>query len=195
MFYSDSVKRRKGHTNMYNEKTNKLEKELVEKFGVNASLAITNARIGNKGYLVRIESYGLPFTIDSFDKTTELAEKAAVKEFKKRMESALKECVFQTQPNDRYEAIELSNEEIEKLYKHLDGVDSIKLNQLKEITTARICKLENGLYECLIDCPYMNLHARSRGGTKKLAVMGTIWTAHDILTPFPIRVGRLSKKE
>ena len=58
---------------MYNEKTNELEQKLKKVFGEKATLAITNAKLGNRGYMVRIESQGIPYTVDSFKENNEEA--------------------------------------------------------------------------------------------------------------------------
>ena len=174
---------------MYNEKINNLENRMVEIFGENASFSVTNARLGRKGYLTRIESCGLPFRIDSREKTSELSEQTAINEFEKQLDKALAEKLFPTQKHEEYENIELTPEELDKLYKYMDQVEPEILIGIKKETKARICCLSNNRFECVIDCLYINLHARSDGATKKLAIAGAIWNAHDILTPLSIRVG------
>ena len=174
---------------MYNEKTNELEKRLVEVFGSNASLAITTARLGKKGYLVRMESHGMPFIIDARGSEVEAAEQLAIEEFEKQMENALKNDLFPTQKKENYKNIELTTEELEKLYKYLKIPDEEYLAEIKKTTSAEICLLDDGRYECVISSPYMNLSARSTGRSKKLAVATTIWTAHSILNPEFIKVG------
>ena len=174
---------------MFNERTNRLEKRLIKVFGKNASLAVTNARVGNKGYLTRIESYGMPFKVDSYAKTIEESENRAFQKFEEEMEKSLKEKLFKTQKDNNYESYQLTKEEMEKLYKYIDPMEAELLTAIKKDTSAAMCKLENGLYECVINCSYMNLHARSTGATKRLAVAAAIWSAHDVLNPFPLKVG------
>ena len=180
----------KGTKKMLNEKAKQLEKRLVEVFGNKASLAITNARLGYKGYYTRIEAYGMPFRVDAYKPTVDESEELALDEFNKQMDIALKESLFPTQPEDRYEPIELTEEELDKLYKYTDlGDVEEALNEIKEETSAKMCQLSDGRYECVITGPYMQLNARSTGGTKKLAIATTIWSAHEIFSPTPIKIG------
>ena len=174
---------------MKNDKTKKLEKRLVEVFGEKASLAITNARLGAKGYYTRVESYGLPIRVDAYKDTQEAAEELALVEFEKEMELAIKEKLFQTQPLDRYETYNLSVEELGKIYKYSDIIDDKEMLEIKSQTTAQICKLDDGRYECVITSPYMQIHARGTGTTKELAVFSATMVSHDIINPSPIKVG------
>ena len=174
---------------MDNENKNKLEQRLVEILGEKVSIAVTDARVGDKGYMTRIEAQGIPFTVDAYKETCEESEKLAFEEFNKQLNQALKESIVPTKPADCYEKIELTNEELEKLYKFEELISDDYLKEIKEKTTAKICKLDDGRYECVISSPYMNLHAKSTGGTKTLAVATTIWVAHDIFHATPIKVG------
>ena len=174
---------------MNNENKNKLEQKLVEIFGEKVSIAVTNARVGNKGYMTRIEAQGIPFTVDAYKETNEKSEKLAFEEFNKQLEKVLRESVVPTKPANCYEKIELTDDELEKLYKFEELISDDYLKEIKEKTSAKICKLDDGRYECVITSPYMNLHAKSTGGTKTLAVATTIWVAHDVFHATPIKVG------
>lgn len=174
---------------MYNEKTNELEQKLKKVFGEKATLAITNAKLGNRGYMVRIESQGIPYTVDSFKENNEEAEQLAIEEFERRMNESLEENVFPTQPIDCYRNKNLSTEEMNKLYKYIEFPISSTLKDIEEKTTALVCCLNNNKYECVITGPYMNLNARGVGATERIAVMNAINTAHNILNPFLVKVG------
>lgn len=174
---------------MYSIKTNDLEKQMVNIFGEDASLVITKARLGKKGYLTRIESYGLPFRIEAREKTSELSEDLAIKEFEKHTKKALAEKILPTQPDESYETIVLTSDDLNRLYKHMNTFTPELLDGIKKDTVAKISHLDDFKYECVIDCPYMNIHARGEGANKKLAVASAIWAAYDILNPYSIRVG------
>ena len=175
---------------MKNPKITELENRLIEVFGENASLALTTARLGSKGYFVRIESYGMPFTVDAYDKNPEEAEELAIEEFNKQMVEALDEKLFPTQPLEKYEIIQLSEEELNKVYKYSDIIHIKEtFEEVKKETIAKICKRSDGKYECVISGTYMHLNARGTARTKELAITAAIWTAHEILNPSVIKVG------
>ena len=174
---------------MNNENTNKLEKRLIEIFGEKATLAVTNARIGKEKYMTRIEACGVPFKIDVLKSSNEESEQLALSEFNKHLDEALQERLLPTQTEDCYEIVKLSEEELNKLYKFEEFFDEDYFKEIKEKTTAKICQLENGKYECVISSPYMNLNSRCTANSKKAAIFIAIWTAHDVLKPSSIKVG------
>ena len=180
---------------MYSTKTQELEKQINELFGNHALLAITNAFIGDKGYMVRIEAYGLPFTIDSYGKDNKTTEELAIDEFKKQLTIAKEELLFPSQPEEKYEEFRLTEEDINKLYKFVDYPDSPVYDHPKSKTVAKMCELPNGKYECVIKSPYMNLNVRSTAWTKKLALASAIWKSREVFSPRPIRVGKLPYRE
>ena len=171
------------------EKINKLEKKLIDIFGERATLAITTARVSSRGYMTRIGAQGMPFEVSAYDKDIEKTQKMAIQEFEKQMQEALGEKMLPSQPVNRYVGIELSFEDIYRLYMHEEWVEHKDYKALKEKTTAKICQLDNGKYECVISSPYMNLNAKDTGRTKDDAIRSTIQTAFSVFHPMCITIG------
>ena len=48
---------------MNKENIEKIEKKLKEVFGERSAYVLTTAKAGPKGYMIRLENYGLPFSI------------------------------------------------------------------------------------------------------------------------------------
>ena len=167
----------------------KLEKKLIDIFGEKATLAITSARVSSRGYMTRIGAQGMPFEVSAYDKDIEKTQKMAVQEFEKQMQEALEEKMLPSQPADRYVGVELSFEYIYRLYMHEEWVEYEDYKVLKEKTTAKICQLDDGKYECVIKGPYMNLNAKDTGKTKDDAIRSTIHTAFSVFHPMSITVG------
>ena len=171
------------------QSTKELEKQLVEMFGENATLAITNARIGTKGYYTRIESCGIPFRIEAINESQDIAYEMAINEFVKQTEIAIREKLFATQPDCAYEEHHLTNEDLDKIYKCQTDYNLEIINDFKKQTFAKVAHLPDGRFECVIDCSRLHLRVRGTGGTKKLAIASAIWNSHDVLNPTPIKVG------
>lgn len=189
--YIIAVERRR-RQNMNIANINKLEKKLIKIFGEKATFAITTARVSSKGYMTRIGARGLPFEVSAYDKDIEKTQKLALNEFEKQTQVALNDKIRPTQPADRYVDIELTFEDIYRLYMHEEWVEYEDYKVLKEKTTAKICQLDNGLYECVINSPYMNLSAKDTGLTKEDAIRSAIYTAFSFFHPSRIEVGDIS---
>lgn len=166
-----------------------LENKLVEAFGENVALAITNARLGSKGYCTKIQTTGLPFEINSYSETVEESEQKAIQEFEKQMAVAFKEKLFATQPIHYYKEMKLYKNNLDKLYRFTDILNEKILKEIKSKTNAIVCKISNH-YECVISSPYMNMHSRGIGQTKEIALQSAIINGWDILNPIPIQIGR-----
>ena len=171
-------------TNIY-----KLEKKLIDIFGEKATLAITTARVSSRGYMTRIGAQGMPFEVSAYDKDIEKTQRLAVQEFEKQMHKVLGEKMLPSQPADRYFDIELSFEDIYRLYRYEEWVEYEDYKVLKEKTTAKICQLDDGKYECVIKSPYMNLNAKDTGRTKDDAIRSTIHIAFSVFHPMSITIG------
>ena len=174
---------------MDNKKFKKLEEKAVEIFGERATMTFSQIRVAYKGYLVRIKVQGMPFEISSFKPTLEEAEELAISKFYEEMDKALKDNLFQTKPQEQYEVRNLTDNEFEKLFKFEECMGEEYLEELKSKTIIKICELEDGRYECVIESPYMNLHARATSKNKTMVPTLAIWTAHDIFKPILTRVG------
>ena len=79
---------------MNKEQIEKIEKELHEIFGERSAYILTTAKAGPKGYMVRLECYGLPFSIIAHLENKEEAERLVVQEFEKQVEESLKYTVY-----------------------------------------------------------------------------------------------------
>lgn len=174
---------------MNTTKINKLEKILIDIFGEKATFAVTTARVSSKGYMTRIGAQGVPFEVSAYDKDAEKTKKLAFDEFEKQIQIALKEKMRQTQPTEKYVDVELTFEDIYRLYMHEEWAEYEDYKELKEKTTAKICRLDDGTYECVISSPYMNLNAKDTGQTKEDAIKSTIYTAFNFFHPSRIAVG------
>ena len=174
---------------MENQKIKNLENRAVELFGEKALVAVTEIRAADKGYVVRIKMQGMPFEISSIQSSLEDAEETALAEFEKQMETALKNDLFATHDEDTYEQRKLRDEEFNKLFKHEEYLSKEYVEELKEETIVKTLKLENSKVECVIESPYLCLHARSQANSEKLAVASAIWVAYDVFNPKMIRIG------
>ena len=170
----------------------KIEKKLIDIFGGTATFAVTTARVSSKGYMTRIGARGMPFEVSAYDKNAEKTQELALDEFEKQMQLALKDKMRPTQPADKYTGVELTFEDIYRLYMREEWVEYEDFKVLKEKTTAKVCKLDNGSYECIINSPYMNLNVKDTGSTKENAIKSTILTAFSFFHPSPIVVGDIS---
>lgn len=174
---------------MEKEKLTKLEKRANELFGDKSVVTVAEVKFANKGYIVRIKMQGMPFEISSMQSTLEQAEELAYSEFEKQMEDVLQKYLFGTQPNEKYEQVKLDDEQFNRLFKYEELLSEEYLNELKEQTITKICQLEDGKYECVIESPYMCLHARGRSGSKKLSILSATMVAYDVFRASPIYVG------
>ena len=174
---------------MYNTKSNELENEVIKVLGEKCHFAITLIRAGNAGYFARIEANGFPFTVRSFETTIEKAEELAIEEFKRKMSEALEKDMFHSQPEEKYWEVEVLKEDADKLYDDTDIFPLEFLNQVKENTTIKMCKLENGNYECVIDCNDLRIHVRNESPSKRLAKAFAIFKARHVISPELVIVG------
>ena len=168
----------------------KLEERANELFGENSLVSVAEIKLGNSGYMVRIKMQGMPFEISAIQDTLEEAEEMACSEFEKREAEALGQKLFGTQLVGKYKKIKLTDEQFNRLFKYEDLLDEEYTNELKEKTFARICNLDDGRCECVIESPYMCLHARGSSGVEKLAILSATMTAHDVFRTPLIRVGK-----
>lgn len=180
---------------METNKLKELEKSAISVFGEKAVISIAQIRVANKGYAVKINIQGLPFEVSVIAKSVEQAMDQATHEIKERMRDAIKNDLFKTQPDNRYEKIQLSNSELDKLYHSEELLGDEYRKELKEKTIAWMCQLSDKKYECVIESSYMNLHSRGVGPSKLNAVMMAIWKAHDVFVPELIQIGRDTLKE
>ena len=165
---------------MEKEKITKLERRSNELFGKGAVVSVSQVKVADKGYVVRIKMQGMPFEISAMDETLEKAESIAYDEFNKNMEDALENSLFPTQSKEKYEEVKLSEEQLDRLFKYEDMLPKKILDDLKKKTIAKICALDGGRYECVIENPYNCLHARGTSGMKKLAILSATMVAHDV---------------
>lgn len=165
---------------MDKEKNTTLERRANEIFGKGAVVSVSQVKVADKGYVVRIKMQGMPFEISAMEDTLEKAECIAYEEFNKNMENALENSLFPTQPKEKYEEVKLSEEQLDRLFKYEDILPKEFLDDLKKKTVAKICVLDDGRYECVIENTYNSLHARGRSGVKKLAILSATMVAHDV---------------
>ncbi len=171
---------------------NKLEKKLADIFGEKTTFAVTTARVSNKGYMTRIGARGMPFEVSAYDKDAEKTRKLAFDEFERQSQIALKDNMRPSQPADKYVGVELTFEDIYRLYMHEEWAEYEDFKVLKEKTNAKICRLDDGHYECIINSPYMNLCVKDTGLTKEDAIRSAIYTAFSFFHPSRIEVGDIS---
>lgn len=178
------------NTELINDLAEKIEAIIGEKI----VLTVATAKLADKGYIVRIKMQGMPFEISAMSETLEQAEKTAEMEFMEDFDIARKEKLYQTQPKDKYKYIKLSDEQLDKLFENEVFLGKGFLKRIKEETSAMICQLEDGRYECVIESPYMYLRARGRSNTEESAVLAAISVAKSILKPTMIEVGKTNNK-
>lgn len=176
---------------MNKEKIQKLEQRANEIFGSRSVVSIAETKVANKGYNVRISMQGVPFEISAMGSTPEEAQENAYTEFEKNLNAALKQTLFPTQSVEKYREVELTNEQFHRLFKNEELMSEEYLDQLVKETKAMICQLDNGNYECVIESPYMCLHARGVARLIESAIYIATMNAHDVFTPELIRVGSL----
>ena len=179
----------KGQKSMKKEKLTELEKKANELFGEKSVVSVAEVKFANKGYIVRIKMQGMPFEISALQDTLEEAESLAYSEFEKHMTDALNNSLFPTQPIENYKVVKLNEEQFNRLFKHEDLLGEDYINELKEKTVAKICKLDDGKYECVLESPYMCLNARGRAATEKFSIFFASTIAHDIFIAPLIHVG------
>lgn len=175
---------------MEKEKFVKLEKKANELFGEKAVVSAAEVKVANKGYIVRVKMQGMPFEISAMHDTLEKAEELALAGFNTNMEDALKNSLFPTQAIEKYKEVKLDEDQFTRLFKNEDLLSKEYTNELKEKTIAKICQLDDGRYECVLESPYMCLHARGTGGTEKLSILTASMNAHDIFRTPLVQVGK-----
>ncbi len=175
---------------MTNEKFNKLEKRAKEFFGEKAVLSVADVKFANKGYITRIKLQGMPFEISAMQNTLEEAEELALTEFEKCFDEAIEKDLFPTQPIENYEVLELTDEQFKRLFKYEELLSEEYEKELKQKTKANICRLDDGRYECVLESPYLCLHARGTSGTITLAILSATMRAHDVFRAPLINVGK-----
>ena len=175
---------------MQKEKLTKIEKRANELFGEKSIISVAEIKVANKGYIVRIKMQGMPFEISAMQDTLEEAEELAYSEFEKHVADALENNLFPTQPIENYKEIKLTDEQFTKLFKYEELLSEEYCRELKEKTVAKMCQLPNGKYECVIESPYMCLHARATSASEKFSIFFAITTAHDIFRSSLIYVGK-----
>ena len=166
-----------------------LEEKANELFGEKSLLSVAEVKAADKGYVVRIKMQGVPFEITAMKDTLEEAEELAYFEFKNNLNDSLEKSLFATQSADKYEEVKLTNQQLDRLYKYEESLDDEYLDELKIKTVAKLAKLDDGRYECVLESPYKCLHARGTASTKNLAILSAIMTAHDIFETYLIHVG------
>lgn len=167
-----------------------IEEKAISVFGEKVAISYAQIRVVDKGYIVRFNIQGLPFEISASAENLESAEEQATNELVRRMCNTCANDLFKTQPDEYYERIELSGEELDKLYRFEEHLSEKYFSEIKEKTTVWICQLRDKRYECVLESPYKNLHARGVGYSQRAAIMSAIWKAHDIFEPELIRVGQ-----
>ena len=180
---------------METNKLKELEKSAISVFGEKAVISVAQIRVANKGYAVKINIQGLPVEVSVIAKTVEQATEQAVCEINKRMRDACEKELFKTQPDDRYEIVKLTDYQLDTLFHSEELLGDEYRKELKEKTTAWMCQLNDKKYECVIECPYMNLHSRGVGPSKLNATMMAIWKAHEVFLPELIQIGKDLLKE
>lgn len=179
---------------MEKENLNNLEKRANELFGEKSLVSVAEIKCANKGYIVRIKMQGMPVEISAMEDTLNEAEDLACKEINKKIDEALENELFPTQPIEKYSEHELSDDQFERLYKFEELLSNEYKNNLKENTKALVCKLDDGRYECVIESPYMCLHARSTANSINNAILSATMVAHDVFMPSLIHVGKYPYK-
>ena len=175
---------------MKNKILTELENKAKELFGEKSTVSVAEIKVANKGYIVRIKMQGMPFEISAMRESLEEAQTTAVNEFNKYANDAIENSLFTTQPVEKYETEKLTDEQFDKLFKYEEPMNKEYIEELKEKTYAKICKLSDGRYECVIKSPYMCLNARGTAVTKELAIWSATMVAHDIFNPSLEYVGR-----
>lgn len=166
-----------------------VEEKATYLFGDKAVVSFAQARVGNKGYIIKINVQGLPFELSASAENIETAMEEATEGFLEWLFKARAKDLFKTYPEDEYEKVQLSDEELDKLYRFEDFLSDEYLKKIKEETTVWVCQLRDQGYECVIESPYKNLHSRGVGSSKQTAIMSAIWKARDIFSPRLIKVG------
>lgn len=174
---------------MYSPKSNELEKEVEKVLGKKCHFAITLIRAGNAGYFARVEANGFPFIVRSFETTLEKAEELAIDEFRKEMTEALEKDMFHSQPDEKYWDVEVLKEDADKLYEDMEIYPLEFLEEVKAHTSIKMCKLDNGNYECVIDCDELRIHVRNESQSERFAKRLAIYKARDVMRPNLVIVG------
>lgn len=168
----------------------KVEEKAIKLFGEKVVVSFAQIRVANKGYVVKINVQGLPFVISASAENLESAMDQAIYEFGIRVNKICSTDLFKTRPDESYEKVQLSDEQLEKLYRFEEYLSDDYLKELKEKTTTWVCQLKDERYECVIESPYKNLHSRGMGTSKQTAIMSALWKAHDVFEPQLIKVGQ-----
>lgn len=183
---------------MNKEQIEKIEKKLQEIFGERSAYVLTTAKAGLKGYMVRLECYGLPFSIIAHLRDREEAERLIVMEFEKRAEESLKSIAYPLKDFDEYEEeITLGEKDLESIYKYSDldnSFDKDMKEEVKRETMAFIRKTESLEYECVITGKYKNLRAKGTSIRLDEAIKIAVWSATRIIKPEPVFVGNPTYK-
>ena len=174
---------------MQNVKIKELENKANELFGERSTISIAEAKFANKGYIVRIKMQGMPFEISAMQGTLEDAERVALEEFEKHATDEIKNSLFPTQPIEQYKSVKLTDSQFERLFKHEEFIGKEYIEELKEKTIAKLCQLDDGKYECVIESPYMCLHARGTSGSQDLSILSATMRAYDVFRASTIYVG------
>ena len=174
---------------MEKEKITKLEQRANELFGKKSLVSIAEIKFADIGYMVRIKMQGLPFEISAIKDTLEDAEELAIAEFENMTNYALKNDLFPTQPIEKYESLKLTDEQFNRLFRFEELLDDEYICELKKETIAKVCQLPDGRYECVLESPYMCLHARGRSGTIPLAILSATMRAYEVFRASLISVG------
>ena len=165
----------------------KLEERATQLFGDKAVVTMAQAKMGNKGYAVKIGIQGMPFEVSAVAKTLEFAIEIATYVLEERINKSLQDDLFKTQDNNCYERLILSEDELARLFKYEDFLSSTYFDEIKAKTVAWVCKVNGRGYECVIESPYKSLHARGYGTTKTTAMLSAILKAQDVFEPELIR--------
>ena len=173
---------------MKNKEFIKLEEKAIELFGNKATVIMTTARTGDKGYTVKLGVTGLPFEISASAKTYEFALEIAMHAFEDNLAKSLRDNLFKTQDDECYEKVILSEEQLSRLYSREEYISESYLKEITEKTNVWVCKIRENKYECVIESPYLSLHARGYGMTGEAAILSAIMRAQDVFEPEPIRV-------
>lgn len=182
---------------MNKEQIEKIEKKLQEIFGERSAYVLTTAKAGPKGYMVRLECYGLPFSIIAHLENKEEAERLVVREFEKQAEESLKSIVYPLKDFDEFDEIEINEKDLEQIYKDSDLDNPLAGNMKQDVkrdTIALIHKTDNLEYECVITGKYKNLRAKGISNNLDEAIKIAVWSAMNIVKPKPVFVGNTTYK-
>ena len=97
--------------------------------------------------------------------------------------------MFHTQPEEKYWEVDVLKEDVDKLYDDMEIYPLEFLNEVKAHTTIKMCKLDNGNYECVIDCDDMRIHVRRECPSERFAKKFAIYKARNVMKPRLITVG------